>query len=126
MHRPFLITASLLAALSIALGAFGAHALKKSIGVTELNIFETGVRYQMYHAMALLAVAILYKDFKQQLLIWAGRAFIAGTLLFSGSLYSLSLSPDHKWIGVITPFGGLLFIAGWLLMILAFCKRIKV
>jgi uncharacterized membrane protein YgdD (TMEM256/DUF423 family) len=126
MHKGFLKIAFLLGALSVALGAFAAHGLKNYISDNAIATFETGVRYQFYHVFALLATAILYKDFRG--IKTAGWLFIAGILLFSGSLYVLSImqgmvQPGYKWIGAITPFGGLLFIAGWLWMFMAVLRK---
>ena len=128
MHRWFLITASLIGALSVALGAFAAHTLKQIIPADAVAIFETGVRYQFYHAFALLAVAILYEKYPGSLLQWAGNCFQAGIILFSGSLYLLSALKAAETVGVskigmLTPFGGLFFIAGWILMVIAFIKK---
>ena len=126
MHKGFLKTAFLLGALSVALGAFAAHGLKNYISDKAIATFETGVRYQFYHVFALLTVAILHKDFAN--VKAAGWLFIGGILLFSGSLYFLSamqgmVQPGYNWIGAITPFGGLLFIAGWLWMLIAVFKK---
>src|SRR5688572_6562208 len=126
MHKGFLKTAFLLGALSVALGAFAAHGLKNYISNNAIATFETGVRYQFYHVFALLAVAMLYKDFPA--VRTAGWLFIGGILLFSGSLYLLSaiqgmVQPGYKWVGAITPFGGLFFIAGWLWMFMAVLKK---
>ncbi|MBL7701382.1 MAG: DUF423 domain-containing protein [Ferruginibacter sp.] len=127
MHKGFLKTAALLGALSVALGAFGAHGLKKYLDQNDLQVFETAVRYQFYHAFALLAVGILYATFPGKLMQWAGRLFIAGTILFSGSLYLLSYIKYAQlplnWVGAITPIGGVCFIAGWLLLFVAAAKR---
>src|SRR6188472_3320915 len=90
MHKDFLRTAAVLGLLSVALGAFAAHGLKKSISADAVNIFETGVRYQFYHVFALLAAGILYKEFPNKFIRWAGIFFIAGVFLFSGSLYCLT------------------------------------
>lgn len=120
MYKPFLIAGAIFGALAVALGAFGAHALKSMVSVTALATFETGVRYQFYHAVALLLAGILYLSFPSKKIIWAGRLFIAGVILFSGSLYLLTLLPaEFKWVGAITPFGGVSFIVGWILMALA-------
>ena len=113
MARLFLAIASILGALSVAGGAFGAHALKGQLTSSALNSFETGVRYQMTHAIALLLVAMLigqYPDAKG--LVTVGWCFIAGIILFSGSLYGLSLA-GIKGLGPVTPLGGVAFIAGW-------------
>ena len=128
MHRWFLITASLIGALSVALGAFAAHGLKQIVPADTVAVFETGVRYQFYHAFALLAVAILYEKYTGSLLQWAGNCFQIGIILFSGSLYVLTAlkatdTVGVSKIGILTPFGGLFFIAGWILMVLAFIKR---
>ena len=128
MHRGFLITAALLGALSVILGAFAAHGLKEIVSTEQLAIFETGVRYQFYHAFALLAVGILYKEFPNKFLCWSGKLFCVGIIFFSGSLYALTLyngeiSPAFKWIYLITPLGGLCFIVGWLLLAAAFIKK---
>ena len=99
----------------MALGAFGAHALKERLGADLLLVFETGVRYQMYHAFALLATAVAYARWPRQGYFVAGWLFITGTVVFSGSLYALSLS-GIRVLGAITPLGGLVLLAGWLCM----------
>ena len=126
MHKGFLKTACILGALSVGLGAFAAHTLKNYFSNGAIAIFETGVRYQFYHVFALLAVAILYKDFKAVKM--AGWFFIGGILLFSCSLYILAMlqgmvQPGYKWVGAITPLGGVLFIAGWLWMFVAVLRN---
>lgn len=128
MHRWFLVTAALIGALSVALGAFAAHGLKQVVPAESVAIFETGVRYQFYHAFALLAVAILYEKYPGGLLQWAGNCFQLGIVLFSGSLYLLTALKASETvglskIGLITPFGGLFFIAGWILMVIAFIRK---
>ena len=128
MHRWFLVTASLIGALSVALGAFAAHGLKQVVPAESVAIFETGVRYQFYHAFALLAVAVLYEKYPGVLLQWAGNCFQIGIILFSGSLYLLTALKASETVGIskiglITPFGGLFFIAGWILMVIAFIKK---
>ena len=127
MHKGFLKTAAILGALSVALGAFAAHTLKESISGYALEIFETAVRYQFYHVFALLAVGIIYKEFPGKMLLWSGRLFIAGIILFSGSLYVLTAikaagQPAYNWVGAITPLGGLCFILGWIFLFLG-CKK---
>lgn len=127
MNKSFLITATLLGALSVVLGAFGAHALKSKISPDALVVFETSVRYQFYHVFALLAVAILMQYFPGNLIIWSGRFFIAGIILFCGSLYLLTYfkavnNQQMNWVGAVTPFGGLCFIAGWILLAIAIIK----
>ena len=128
MHKGFLKVAAVAGLLSVVLGAFAAHSLKDMISDHAVATFETGVRYQFYHAFALLAVGILYKDFKFKTMVWAGRFFIAGIILFSLSLYVLAIvqgmvQPGYKWLGIVTPFGGLCFIAGWLLLFISFFKK---
>lgn len=115
-------------ALSVALGAFGAHGLKQILSSEAIATFETGVRYQFYHTFALFLVAILYKWYPNKWTVWAGNSFLAGILLFCGSLYLLTaLHTTHtvglRKVGLITPFGGLFFIAGWLLIIWAVIKN---
>ena len=121
MHKTFLQLAALLGAVSVAFGAFGAHALKKMVSEAAVNIFETGVRYQFYHVFALALVGILYRDFSNKWMLWAGNSFLIGMLLFCGSLYVLTYikavdKTNLNWIGAITPLGGLAFIAGWVCM----------
>jgi len=125
MYRKILIFGLAFAALSVLLGAFGAHALKSMVSGEKLQIFETGVRYQFMHAMALITLAIYCNQRhlsvkEQKRIAWAAHFFIAGTLLFSGSLYILTLiaTTDHPlipFIGPITPLGGLCFMLGWFL-----------
>lgn len=124
MHRGYLKTGAILGALSVALGAFAAHKLKEIVDPDAVAIFETGVRYQFYHVFALLAVGILYLNFKKSTLRWAGIFFIVGITLFSGSLYLLtyihaSEIQNMKWVGPLTPLGGVCFIVGWLLLCVA-------
>ncbi len=128
MNRSFLITAALLGALSVILGAFGAHALKSKMSPDALEIFETSVRYQFYHVFALLAVGVLYQYIPSNLILWSGRLFIIGIILFCGSLYMLTYfkasgNQQMNWLGAVTPFGGLCFIGGWLLLALAIFKK---
>jgi uncharacterized membrane protein YgdD (TMEM256/DUF423 family) len=127
MHKLFLQIAAITGALAVGLGAFGAHALKKLVSDVAVNIFETGVRYQFYHVFALALSAVLYKEFSNKWMIWSGNLFILGMVLFSGSLYMLtyikaSVKPGMDWIGIITPFGGLAFIAGWVCMFISVFK----
>lgn len=114
MARTFLLIGALAAALAVVLGAFGAHALKARLGADLLAVWRTAVEYHFYHALALLAAGLLLLHFPASAAIrWSGFLFVAGLLLFSGSLYGLALS-GVRWLGAITPFGGLAFIAGWL------------
>jgi uncharacterized membrane protein YgdD (TMEM256/DUF423 family) len=114
MARVFLAIAAVLGGLSVMAGAFATHALRDRLGDRALEIFEAGCRYQMYHALALLLVALLLKQAEapQPWLTAAGYAFIVGTLIFSGSLYALSLS-EIKLLGAIAPLGGIALILGW-------------
>ncbi|MBW4668901.1 MAG: DUF423 domain-containing protein [Cyanomargarita calcarea GSE-NOS-MK-12-04C] len=114
MAQIFLSVAAILGGLSVAAGAFASHALKEKISERALEIFETGARYQMYHALALFLVALLITrtDSPSAILIATGWLFIIGIGIFSGSLYALSLT-DIKLLGAITPLGGVGFIAGW-------------
>ncbi len=112
----FFAIASLLGGLSVAGGAFGAHALKGQLTETALNSFETGIRYQMYHSLVLLMVAVLIGQYPEAKgLVTVGWCFVAGVVLFSGSLYGLSLG-GIKALGPVTPLGGVAFIAGWALL----------
>lgn len=113
MAQIFLLTASISGALAVCLGAFAAHGLKARLSTELLSAFRTGVDYQFYHTFALLAVALLIKHIgPSALLTAAGWLFLLGILLFSGSLYAMALG-GPKWLGPITPLGGLCFIAGW-------------
>jgi len=116
--RLFFLLGSLSALVGVAAGAFGAHALRARLAPDLLAVFETAARYQMYHALALLAVAWAVGRWPGPLPAWAGWLFVAGTLLFSGSLYALALS-GVRWLGAITPLGGVCFLAGWLCLALA-------
>ena len=114
MVRAFLAIAAVLGGTSVAAGAFGSHALKSRLSDRALEIFDIGTRYQMYHALALLLVALLLLQSAatQSLLIAAGIAFIVGVLIFSGSLYALSLT-GVTWLGAIAPLGGVALMVGW-------------
>ena len=105
------VVGAILGFLGVAAGAFGAHGLRSSLPADRMEIFETAVRYQMYHALALLAVGPLGAS-------RAGWAFLLGTAIFSGSLYLLVLT-DRRWFGAVTPLGGLFLLAGWVLLALA-------
>jgi len=121
LGRRWLRLGALSAFTAVALGAFGAHALKERLTPEMLAIFETGVRYQMYHALALLAVGILANR-PGSTAGRSGAGFALGTLLFSGSLYALALT-GQRWLGAVTPIGGLLFLAAWLNLVLVFGRR---
>jgi uncharacterized membrane protein YgdD (TMEM256/DUF423 family) len=129
MHRNYLVIGSLFGALAVALGAFGAHALQK-VTSDEIIIhgFQTAVQYQMYHSLVLLSVGILADKLAPQLIKWSGICFIAGIILFSGSLYLLTFlklgeNDAVRFVGPVTPLGGLFFIAGWLLLLAAIVKK---
>lgn len=121
MYKPLIITALILGAVAVFLGAFGAHGLKGQVDDHLLSTYETAVRYQFYHVFAIALTALMYASIPSKNVLLAGKLFIAGIIVFSGSLYLmtlLSLTPygQIKWIGAITPIGGLLFISGWLLL----------
>jgi len=121
MRNNLLRLVGILGFLAVALGAFGAHALESQLGPSSVETFNTGVRYHFYHTIALLAIAILVKqDGPSRILRAATWCFGIGILFFSGSLYLLSTRPitglSAGWLGPITPLGGTLFIAGWLLL----------
>ena len=119
MNQLFFVLGSLSGGLAVAFGAFGAHALRARLTPELLTTFETGVRYQMYHALALLALALAMTRVPASgLLNVAGWLFVIGTFLFSGSLYLLCFT-KKRWLGAVTPFGGLAFIAGWICLAMA-------
>ena len=128
MHKIHLILGTILAGLGVVLGAFGAHGLKKIVPPETVSSYQTGVQYQMYHAFALLIVGILSERLSSNLINWAGAFFVLGIVFFSGSLYLLaSLKAMDKvgvsGIGIITPIGGLMFIVGWILLLVAIIKK---
>jgi len=119
MDRTFLLVGALAGFIGVAFGAFGAHALRGRLSPDMLAVFETGVRYQMYHAFAVLIVALAAGRFDGWIIRAAGWSFTIGIVLFSGSLYALALTGVTR-LGAITPLGGLAFLAGWaLLLVLA-------
>ena len=122
MDRTFLALGSLLAGIAVAAGAFGAHALRARLSPADLATFETGARYQMYHALALLAVAWAVQQWPGPLPRAAGWLFVAGIVVFSGSLYTLVLT-GHRWLGAVTPLGGVAFIVGWGCLVVAAMRR---
>jgi uncharacterized membrane protein YgdD (TMEM256/DUF423 family) len=114
MEKTFLLMASLFGGLAVALGAFGAHALESRMSAELLSTYEVGVRYHFYHALALLGVvAVISRWPEAGAAVWAGWLFVAGIVIFSGSLYILAFT-GIRWLGAITPIGGVAFIAGWL------------
>lgn len=126
MHKGFIKWAAVLGALAVLLGAFGAHQLKKLFSDNAVQIYETGIRYHFYHVLALMFTGILYKEFPNKFMKWAGRFFITGIFLFCFSLYFLTyvtgaVQAGFKWLGPITPIGGLCFLAGWICVFIG-CK----
>jgi len=115
MDRFFFAAGSLMAFVAVALGAFAAHGLKARLSPDMLTIFEVGVRYHMYHAFGLIAVAWAASRWPQSSAALAGWSFIFGIVIFSGSLYLLSIT-GIRWLGAITPVGGVAFLIGWLLL----------
>lgn len=118
MLRGFLMLAAFFGFTGVALGAFAAHGLKNRLTPEYLTIFHTGVTYQLVHTLALLGVALLATQMPGRLITWAGASFAIGILLFSGSLYLLTITGVSK-LGIITPFGGLAFLIGWFCLGLA-------
>ena len=127
MYKTGLIFGIVFAALSVILGAFGAHALKQVLEPEQLQIFETGVRYQMYHSFGLIATGILYRFFTNKQISLAALFFIIGIILFSGSLYAMVALKINGQVGlgglgILTPIGGLFFILGWLFLLFGVLK----
>ncbi|MHC8290143.1 DUF423 domain-containing protein [Pseudomonas sp. XS1P51] len=118
MLRGFLMLAAFFGFTGVALGAFAAHGLKNRLTPEYLAIFHTGVTYQLVHTLALLGIALLVTQIPGRLITWAGASFAIGILLFSGSLYLLTMTGVSK-LGIITPFGGLAFLVGWFCLGLA-------
>lgn len=132
MQKKTLIIAGISGALCVALGAMGAHALKYRLPAENLITYETAVKYHFYHTLALILIAILADKIQSRLLGYSSALFMAGIVLFSFSLYFLALRPvigisnEHmKWMGAITPFGGLSFIVAWLMLSLSAIKSLK-
>ena len=128
MQKSYLKLSALLGALSVLLGAFGAHELKKVTTADVLATFHTGVSYQMFHAIALMGVGMLYKRYANSWILWAGRLFVFGVILFSGSLYLLVFLKASKGdglgdLGFITPIGGLALIAGWICLFIGIPRK---
>jgi uncharacterized membrane protein YgdD (TMEM256/DUF423 family) len=127
MYKRALVSGASFAALAVILGAFGAHSLKKVLAVDQLPVFETGVRYQMYHCFALLLTGILYMQYPVKQLKLATTFFIIGIALFSGSLYAMTLLSINSVgigpLGILTPIGGLFFILGWIFLVLGIVKE---
>ncbi len=118
----FLAAGAIFGFLGVAAGAFGAHLLKDRLTADLLDVFEIAVRYQMYHALALLAVGVIAARGSSAAATTAGWAFIGGIVVFSGSLYLLALT-GQRWLGAVTPLGGLALLAGWAALVWAFLAR---
>ena len=121
MHKQYLSLACFLGAITVAMGAFGAHALKSLVDEHSLAIYDTAIRYQFFHTLALALSALIYKSYPNKQVRLAGLFFLLGILFFSGSLYLLTLkaainSDGFAWAGPITPIGGVFFISGWILL----------
>jgi uncharacterized membrane protein YgdD (TMEM256/DUF423 family) len=118
----FLILGGINAALVVMLGAFGAHGLKAKISVEMLAVYQTGVHYHLFHALGLLVIGLVATQIADSVwLRWSGWLMLLGIILFSGSLYVLSVS-GLRWLGMITPFGGVAFIAAWIVFVIAIVK----
>lgn len=130
MHKGFLVSSAFIGALSVILGAFGAHGLKKIVSSDALVTYETAVRYQFYHVFALALTGLLFASGSTSLMKAAGVLFIIGMILFSGSLYLLTYKSAAQiqglgWVGPITPIGGSLLVAGWICLALGLSKGLS-
>ncbi len=124
MQKLFLIAGSFFGLLGVMLGAFGAHALEATLEANNrIETFDTAVKYQFYHALALILLGLAMTQFQHRAFVVSGYGFLAGIILFSGSLYALSFSGITKF-GMIAPFGGVAFIIGWLAMVWGFAKAV--
>jgi uncharacterized membrane protein YgdD (TMEM256/DUF423 family) len=121
MSKTIIVTASILLAFAVAIGAFGAHGLKAHLSEAMLQTWKTGVEYHFYHALGLLLIGVLSVSMQSNLLNWSAIFLFAGIILFSGSLYILAIT-GIKWLGAITPLGGISFIVGWVLLAVAVYK----
>ena len=122
--KVFLFLGGINAALVVLLGAFGAHALKERLSAEMLAVYQTGVQYHLFHALGLLVVGLVATPLPASAYLkWSGWLMLAGIVLFSGSLYVLSLS-GLRWLGMVTPFGGLAFIAAWIVFVIAIAKSV--
>lgn len=122
MGKTIIMTAAIFLAMAVALGAFGAHGLKSHLTTEMLEIYKTGIEYHFYHALGLLLVGVLAFYLPGIYLKWSAIFLVSGIILFSGSLYLLAVS-GIKWLGAITPLGGLGFIIGWILLFVAVAKN---
>jgi uncharacterized membrane protein YgdD (TMEM256/DUF423 family) len=128
MHKKIYFWAALLGLLAVAIGAFGAHTLKTRLNAEDLQVIQTGVQYHFYHVFALFLTGLFYKSYRHSLLAYAAYCFGTGIFFFSFSLYIMKLTVlttegEEKWLGYFTPFGGLLFILGWLFLAIYFVKE---
>lgn len=123
MGKTIILTASVFLAFAVAIGAFGAHGLKAHLTAEMLQTYKTGVEYHFYHSLGLLLVGVSSLSIPSNLLNWSAIFLVTGIILFSGSLYVLAIS-GIKWIGAITPVGGLSFIAGWIFLFLSVLKKL--
>ena len=128
MHKKFVAIGAILGAIAVALGAFGAHGLKTIVDAETVQTFQTGVQYQMYHSLALLITGLLYEKCSPKMISVAGTLFIIGIILFSGSLYLLTAgraggSDSLDKAGMLTPLGGVCFIAGWVFLFIGAIKN---
>ena len=123
MYKTLMISGTVFAAAAVAMGAFGAHGLRAQLSAEMLTVYKTAADYHMYHALGIVLAGILVKLFPTStMLVWAGIMMIAGIMLFSGSLYILSIT-GIRWWGAITPFGGMAFILAWLFMIIGLLRH---
>lgn len=125
MSKMILMIAALLMALAVGIGAFGAHGLKSHLSEEMMQIYKTGVEYHFYHALGLLLIGVLSLYISSGWLNWSAFMLTAGIILFSGSLYVMAIT-GIKWLGAITPLGGLSFIAGWILLLIAVWKKLPI
>ncbi len=123
MQSVFLFLGALSALIGVGMGAFGAHGLKNILSPELLAVYQTGVNYQMWHALGLIGIALMRQQFSEsKLLIWSGWLMLFGILLFSGSLYLLAIL-NLKWLGMLTPIGGVSFIVAWVLIAIFASKK---
>lgn len=122
MQRNLLLSGCLLGTLAVILGAFGSHMLQNDISPEKMKIFQTGIQYHFYHTFAIFITVILYQFLHLRNILTAGYLFIIGVLLFSGSLYIIAIAEQKSWIVYLTPIGGMMFITGWIVLLLSLFK----
>ncbi len=125
MSKTILMTASVVLTLAVIIGAFGAHGLKSHLSNEMMQVYKTGVEYHFYHALGLLLIGVLSVSMPSGLLNWSAIFLTLGIILFSGSLYIMAIT-GIKWLGAITPLGGLSFITGWIILFVAVWKKLPV